>query len=513
MKIFYIPLVLLSLVIGNIYAQDAFISKWEIKSNQLELIIPIANSYTYNYDIDWGDGTTQTSITTDVSHTYAQEGEYTVLITGTFPKIEFREKNQLIDVSQWGTTKWKSMYWSFESCKNLQSFTATDTPDLSNVTTMSYMFHGSNKFNGDIGSWDVSNVTNMSSMFNGADRFNQDISNWDVSNVIDMNAMFNGANRFNQDIGNWDVSKVTNMSYMFNGANRFNQDISNWDVSNVTNMRGMFVDAIQFNQDISNWDVSNVTDMYSMFVRASRFNQNIGSWDVSNVTDMSDMFYLASKFNGDIGSWDVSNVTAMNINGMFYGASQFNQDIGSWDVRNITNMRRMFHNATSFNQDLSNWDVTYVTNMELMFSGVTLSTENYDAMLLAWSKLDLSYDVRFSGGHSTYCKSVNERQKMIDDFGWSIGDGGLESGCSTLGVNDEILTQDLKMYPNPTGNTLAFESKQSIEKVEIYSQLGQKVKDISTGFNSVTIKNLSKGIYLIKIYSEKGVTVRKIIKE
>ena len=42
----------------------------------------------------------------------------------------------------------------------------------------------------DISSWDVSNVTYMSYMFYGCDKFNQNISNWDVSNVKDMLFMF-----------------------------------------------------------------------------------------------------------------------------------------------------------------------------------------------------------------------------------------------------------------------------------------------------------------------------------
>ena len=37
---------------------------------------------------------------------------------------------------------------------------------------------------------DVSNVTNMSNMFAGADKFNQPLDKWDTSNVINMSGMF-----------------------------------------------------------------------------------------------------------------------------------------------------------------------------------------------------------------------------------------------------------------------------------------------------------------------------------
>jgi len=181
--------------------------------------------------------------------------------------------------------------------------------DVSNVTSMIWMFANTTAFNQDISNWDVSNVTNMTGMFNYTTAFNQDISNWDVSNVISMGSMFDNTTAFNQDISNWDVSNVISMIWMFANTTAFNQDISNWDVSNVTNMTGMFANTTAFNQPIGDWDVSNVTNMLLMFHQNLAFNQPIGDWDVSNVTNMHQMFYIAESFNQDLGDWDVSNVT------------------------------------------------------------------------------------------------------------------------------------------------------------------------------------------------------------
>jgi hypothetical protein len=65
--------------------------------------------------------------------------------------------------------------------------------------------------------------------------------------------------------------------------------------------------------------------------------------------------------------------------------------------------------------------------MDKMFYGVTLSTENYDSLLNGWSQRNLQSDVTFSGGDSKYSSNAaTAHQKLIDDFGWTISDGGQE---------------------------------------------------------------------------------------
>jgi surface protein len=349
-----------------------FITTWKTDnpgiSEENQITIQVYSEETYDYFIDWGDGTTDSHLTSNTTHTYDIPGIYTVTISGKFPRIYFNntgDNEKILTIERWGEIEWTSMESAFSGCTNL-TYNAIDAPDLSNVTDISSMFHGASSFNGDLNSWDVSNVIDMRGIFGNARLFNGEISMWNVSSVIDMRSMFSFAISFNRDISDWDVSNVENMNQMFYGARSFNGNISNWNVSNVKNMREMFRNAIAFNRNISNWDVSSVTDTSFMFNIARSFNGDISEWDVSSVISMVQMFNYATSFNGNISGWDVSSVKNMRL--MFSNATSFNGDISYWDVSNVRYMYGMFGNASSFNRDISNWDVSNVVDMSGMFT-------------------------------------------------------------------------------------------------------------------------------------------------
>ena len=207
---------------------------------------------TRNATIDWGDGTSETSVGNLGVKTYTLAGYYDISVTGTYTAPSFNgvgDRLKCVDVRQWGSvtgmTAWNG---SFYLCANLVG-TATDAPVL--IGFLDNMLRGAIVFNGAIGSWNTSSVTNMVSMFHTASAFNQDVGSWNTSAVTSMSSMFRSATAFNQDIGSWNTSSVTSMASMFQSATAFNQDIGSWNTGSVTNMAFMFNSASAFNQDLS----------------------------------------------------------------------------------------------------------------------------------------------------------------------------------------------------------------------------------------------------------------------
>lgn len=71
------------------------------------------------------------------------------------------------------------------------------------------------------------------------------------------------------------------------------------------------------------------------------------------------------------------------------------------------------------------------------------------------------------------------------------------------------------LYPNPVKEVLNFSTKENIEtkSVEVFNMLGQLVLALPNPTNSINVSTLTKGNYLIKITTEKGIANSKFIKE
>jgi surface protein len=243
----------------------AFITTWKTTTPEESITLYTdggAGITDFDAIIDWGDGTVErfTGDDPDPSHSYAAAGEYEVRIGGTFPRLDMTDNTgidygntpvyaqnaaKLIGLKQWGNIAWESLENMFYQTPNLVSYTATDTPNLSQASSMEGMFAFTGIGAADMSGWDVSTITNFSSMFSNATSFDGDVSGW-----IFTSAPYSAAN-------------ALNFTGMFNLASSFTgTGVAGWDVGNADSLTVMFADAAAFNQDLSGWDISNVTDMF-----------------------------------------------------------------------------------------------------------------------------------------------------------------------------------------------------------------------------------------------------------
>jgi surface protein len=136
-------------VITDMSALTDFTLTFTVPTDATIAPLPVGLSTTGGATVNWGDGTSPSSITN--FHTYSA-GTYTATVI----------LNAGVTITSFGSnTAWGQQY-------------LTGIPAVpSTMTSLAYAFKDATQFNGDISNWDTSAVTAMNGMFDGATIFNQ----------------------------------------------------------------------------------------------------------------------------------------------------------------------------------------------------------------------------------------------------------------------------------------------------------------------------------------------------
>ncbi len=95
--------------------------------NATPLTLPLVNGGSYDFFVDWGDGSPVDHIMAyndpAATHSYANDNPYQISITGTMDQWSFgavpASVNGLASIDSWGSIVWSAMLQTFFGCQNL----------------------------------------------------------------------------------------------------------------------------------------------------------------------------------------------------------------------------------------------------------------------------------------------------------------------------------------------------------------------------------------------------------
>ena len=332
-------------------------------------ILPCFNIGTYNAVIDWGDGSTS-EITTyndaDLTHVYSSGGTYQISISGSLPRINFAnsgDKLKVISIDNWGVLPFTTFESSFRGCTNLDIL-ATDSPDFSVITSMEGAFHT------------CTSLTNFP--FNNADFTN--VTAW---NNTGLPSFYNCTSLNNLDFNG--MLMRTASSYNFNAI--FN---------NCTSLSSV----IGFNT----LNVSKITSITDLFNNTSLTTIDLSNLDFSSCTSFLRAFWVISELT-------YVDVTDMVINTI--SNTSFQQAFQGLGVCDIVGM--------------DTWNIAKVISFLNFCQGTTITTTEYDKLLIAWDSQDAVNSLSVNFGSSQYTlggAAETARANLISTDLWTITDGG-----------------------------------------------------------------------------------------
>lgn len=498
-----LSLLLLVLFIGITtasFGQTPFVTVWqtdnigprnETDSNQIRF--PATGDFSYSWvdvnntsSTDSGIGTGPTTIT------FPQAGTYELSVTPRdstpFNRISFCEycrgdQEKLIEIKNWGAIQWTE--FQFNGCYNLK-ISATDTPDLSNVSDMAFVFsHSGVDTIPNVNDWDISNVTDLSNSF-AYTKFNQPLDNWDVSNVTDMSFMFDGDSVFNQPLDTWNMSKVQFIAYMFRDASSFDQSLATWDLDSL---KSALAWLIRTNMSCENYS-------YTLYGWANnpRTNSGVfyGAYNVeysSAVIDARD--YLIDSLNWDFQSGD--NLGTCNI--------ALSVDFTNFTARQ-DNSRALLNWQTASESNNRGFDIQRSNN------GIEWETIGFIPSKSSKGKNSQRMSYHFYDNHPLIGANYYRLKQNDFDGRYSYSDIRQLAFTAPESV--------LQLYPNPAGDYITVSGLQAIQSIQLYDLRGSNLPIRVNNNNDKTeidLKGIAPGVYYLKVISAKGPVLRqKLIK-
>lgn len=133
-------------------------------------------------------------------------------------------------------------------------------------------------------------------------------------------------------------------------------------------------------------------------------------------------------------------------------------------------------------------------------------------ILLNWNSADPADDFEMNRNNIVYNWQMN-RNPFIDyptlaNYIWGSNVGQVwNASLSTNEINDSTI----QLFPNPTKDKITVTGIKSAATIELFTLSGIKLKSVAASQEIQLNLDIPKGIYLIKIKSENGISIKKIV--
>lgn len=86
------------------------------------------------------------------------------------------------------------------------------------------------------------------------------------------------------------------------------------------------------------------------------------------------------------------------------------------------------------------------------------------------------------------------------------------SSCQLLSIDEYSISDNVSIYPNPTSDMISLSTELNIDKIEIFNVYGKLILS-ERNQKTISLKNISTGIYFMKFYSDGKFGNKKFIKQ
>jgi len=242
----------------------------------------------------------------------------------------------------------------------------------------------------------------------------------------------------------------------------------------------------------------------------------IGSVNITEI-DLSNNLNLKRLEIVDVSltSLDISNnVLLENFHlQLNYDGGFFTSPITAIDLSSNILLRTCHINNTLITE------IDFSHNMNLHVMELWSMDELTKVNLNSGNNQDLIW-VRIIGCDNLLCVQVDDPAAVIAGVdppydNWIIENDPIITDDCQLGVTDNILADNISIYPNPVSSRLTINSTSiaQIKSINIYDVLGRLVLQEKEQFNSINVSHLKGGLLFVTIETAQGFIAKMVVKE
>lgn len=245
----------------------------------------------------------------------------------------------------------------------------------------------------------------------------------------------------------------------------------------------------------------------------------------STATDLLFSEYIEGSSNNK--ALEISNATGSTANMSIYSIKKQTNGAGAWSTGlSLTGNLNSGSKFTIVNSLIA-LSCYSTSSANLSTSAAELAFNGNDAVGLFKNGVLIDIIGNFNGGTADFAINVTLRRKSTvtspsttfniatqwdsyaTDTCTNLGSRIVEKPSKTALIGD---FNDFKMYPNPSNDNFYIENSNKVFSIEIYNAVGQMVYERkNTTGSTLTVTNLNKGVYLVKITDDTKSLTKKMI--
>jgi hypothetical protein len=109
--------------------------------------------------------------------------------------------------------------------------------------------------------------------------------------------------------------------------------------------------------------------------------------------------------------------------------------------------------------------------------------------------------------------SVNKSASIFFDYNFPVDTVPAVTTFASLSNSIFEFDNSISVYPNPTNSRININSDFNINSIEVYDVQGRVLETVLGNSKTLDISGKQNGIYFLKITTDKGNKIEKIVKE